>query len=107
MEGKQAYERMKNIEQNKDWEKYDSKPCEMYKMQIDGRTASKGECIVNYNIEEVYKFLADSKTMKLLNSQVNKTEDIQLISETLRIEYQGYDGIWPVAGRDFVMVTLH
>ena len=74
-------------------------------MDVDGRTAAKGEAIVNFPFEEVVTFLSDILTLKKLNSQINSIKVLHQYSEEIKVNHQGYDGIWPVAGRDIVVVT--
>jgi hypothetical protein len=41
---------LKSLEGNPKWEKFSDKPCQMFKMEIDGKMASKGVAVAYYPI---------------------------------------------------------
>ena len=104
-EAKVAMARLKEVEVHKGWTEFGDNPCKMFKMDIDGRTAAKGEAIINFTFDEVVIFLSDITSLKKLNSQVNSIKILHQYSENIKVNHQGYDGIWPVAGRDIVILT--
>ena len=49
-DGEDVVKRLKELEESKEWKENGKKPCDMYKMEINGRVASKGIAVVNFNI---------------------------------------------------------
>ena len=47
---KDSVNRIKVIEKHEQWKESSSNPCKIYAMEIEGRMASKGICVVNYPI---------------------------------------------------------
>lgn len=45
--------RVKELENHPGWKANGNKPCDMFKMDIDNRVASKGIAVVPYNIEKI------------------------------------------------------
>lgn len=103
--------RLKELEESKAWKDNGTKPCQKYKMEINGRIASMGVHVVEYNIEKVIDFLNKEESLAKINPMLveikvlyqknnEKGEDI------FRVNYQQYKGIWPVSNRDFVSVAV-
>jgi hypothetical protein len=54
------FKRFKEIYNSKKWEKFADKPCDMFKMEIEGRIASKG---INYRqLSDAINFLISKKS---------------------------------------------
>lgn len=75
----------------------------MYKMEVDKRMAAKGIATVNYPFEKVVDFLWKDDTLSKLNSQVIEIK-VLFDQEGLKVNYQQYKAVWPVANRDFVIL---
>jgi hypothetical protein len=58
------------LENHPNWQENGDKPCKMFKMEIDGRVASKGIAIVNFSINDVFEFLDKEDTLKKINNQL-------------------------------------
>ena len=75
----------------------------MFKMEVEGRVAAKGIATVDYSLDKVVDFLWKDDTLPKLNSQVVEVK-VLLDKEGLKVNYQQYKAVWPVANRDFVML---
>ena len=98
-------DRIKELETHPGWKANGNKPCEMYKMEIDNRVASKGVAVVPYNIEKIIKFLEDETVLMKLNPMCLESRPIYVKEDEFRVNYMLYKGIWPVSNRDFVNVA--
>lgn len=74
-------------------------------MEIGDRIASKGVATVKFNIEKVVTFLEKPETLKKINSQCLEYRELYVVKDHFKVNYQQYDGIWPVSNRDFVSVS--
>lgn len=61
---------MKELEESKAWKDNGNKPCQKYKMEVDGRVASKGIHVSEFNIEKVIEFLGKEESLAKINPQV-------------------------------------
>ena len=52
-DGKIALQRLKEINEDEKWVEAAQKPCLRFKMDVDGRTASKGQAIVNHSLKDI------------------------------------------------------
>ena len=79
----------------------------MFKMEVDKRMAIKGSAVVNYSYEKVIEFFKSPDTTKKINESLSKL-DILYADENnkFKVIYMEYKGIWPVANRDFVIVSV-
>jgi hypothetical protein len=105
-EANKAVARLKEIDTHPNWKKNTDSPCQMFTMEVDGRTASKGMIVVNYSLEQVSEFLKDVTVLKKLNPTINKIEVVHQYNDEIKINYQSYDGMWPVAGRDMILLGV-
>ena len=78
----------------------------MFKMEVNGRVASKGVAVVNYPIDKVFAFLELEESLAKINSQIVEVKVLYEKKDVFKINYQQYKGIWPVANRDFVSVGM-
>jgi hypothetical protein len=98
--------RLKELEGATDWKENGTKPCAMFKKQVEGRVASKGIAIVDFNIEKVFEFLHKEESLGKINSQIIEIKVLYERKDVFKVNYQQYKGIWPVANRDFVSVGI-
>jgi len=98
-------QRIKELEVHEGWKPNGNKPCDMFKMEIENRIASKGTAIVPYNIEKIYEFLGKEETLLKLNPMLSEMKILHNVEGEYRVNYMRYKGVWPVADRDFVNVA--
>lgn len=106
-EAKDVIIRLKEMNANPNWQPNGTDPCEIFKIEIDERIASKGVAVVNFPIEKVIQFLTTPGSLAKVNEMMLKYEllyhDPQ---DTYRVVYMEYKGTWPVSNRDFVVVSV-
>ena len=79
----------------------------MFKMEVDNRIASKGTTVIDYTFDKVLEFFSDSSVTQKINESMVKFEILEDNKEAgYRIVYMEHKGMWPVAGRDFVIVSI-
>ena len=59
------------------WIPNGTSPCEMYKVSINERVASKGIAIVDYPIDKVFDFLENPLSMLLYDGEANEVKNLQ------------------------------
>lgn len=70
-EAETAMVRLKQIETDENWVQFGETPCNMFKMDVDGRLASKGIVTVNFSYNEVVLFLGQVLTLQKINPSIN------------------------------------
>jgi hypothetical protein len=95
---------LKELNANEKWVANGDKPCDMFKMEIDSRMASKGVAVVEYPFEKVLEFFSDPMVSKKINEMCVNMEILHEEEGKYRIIHMEYKGTWPVANRDFVVV---
>lgn len=98
--------RLKELESSTSWKDNGTKPCQKYKMEVDGRVAAMGVHTAEYNIEKVIAFLEKEESLAKINPQVIEIKVLYEKKDVFKVNYQQYKGIWPVSNRDFVSVGI-
>ena len=65
-------DRFKELYNHEKWVANGNKPCEMFKMEVDNRMATKGTAIVPYPYEKVIEFFKSPDTSKKINDSLVK-----------------------------------
>lgn len=78
----------------------------MYKMDVNGRIASRGIAEVAFPIDKVREFLLKEDSLPKLNNQLLEYKIIYEQKDVFQIIYQLYNAPWPVAKRDFISVGV-
>ena len=79
----------------------------MFKMEVDNRMAIKGVAVVQYPYEKVVEFFKNPDVTKKINESLSKFEILYADENNkFKVVYMEYKGIWPVANRDFVIVSV-
>ena len=103
---KDAIAKFKTIMAHPKWEKIADTPCLMFRMEIEGTMAAKGETKVAFSADKVYAFLMKSDSLKKLNPQLKEQSDLHVIKgeyETT-VDRSRYSAPWPVSDREFINV---
>lgn len=100
-----AFKQLDELASDPNWQKNGEKPCDMYKLEVEGRIASKGVAIVNYPLAEVVEFLSKPDTLKKLNPMLLESNILYEVANQFKITYYHYKGMWPVSDRDIVSLS--
>lgn len=108
-QGIQAIELLKAIENNPKWEEFNTKPCLMMKMNLEGRVASRGEIKVAMPLKELFEKLSIEDNLKKINPQLKEIKvlhSVDINGKQARVNYMRYAAMWPVEDRDLVSVAI-
>lgn len=76
----------------------------MLQLNFPDRVASRGETEINVAFEDVVAFLKDNTSIEKIDEML-ESQEVLLEKEGYEIQYLKYKGIFPVSGRDFVILT--
>ena len=67
-------DKLKELNNHEKWVANGNKPCDMFKMEVENRLASKGTAVVEFPYEKVIKFFKDPSTSKKINDALIKLD---------------------------------
>ena len=68
--------------------------------------AAKGIHICEFPFEEVVSFLKQEESLKKMNHQLIDIKVLLEKEDVFKVHYMQFQGIWPVANRDFVNLAV-
>lgn len=105
-ESKDLVDKLKEMNESPNWVANGNNPCDMFKMEVGDRFASKGSATVNYPLEKVLEFFNLPDATPRINEMCAKYEIIYKHPEdAFKVIYMEMKAPWPVSNRDFVIVS--
>ncbi len=97
--------KLQEIENDNNWAANGHNLCDLFKIEIGDRLASKGVATINYPIEKVIDFLNQNDSLGKLNDALVNFAILHEQPE-FKVLTMEYKATWPVSNRDFVSLSV-